>query len=309
MMTGTPFALYNAFSETGFGGSPAGIIPQAATIDFDSRRHIAREIGAPATSFVSQSNTDQVDVQFFSTVTELPMCGHGTVCLMTRLVDLGILQLNNSETCEVELRLPSTTTRVEISTRNDNRTLVMLDVVPPHFRTDRFEFTQLAEILGIDMDVVCNDLPMETAVGDFTHLVVPLKNLQAMSRIKPDFEAIIRFCNQYGIQTIAVFCTEVENTANTLHVRDFCPAVGVAESAAAGTTNAALSCYLIRHGLVSENSKQPITVLAEQGIEINRHSSIRTIASMDGGNITRLQVGGVATKVFDGQLHLPTQSC
>lgn len=307
-MTGIPFALYNAFSETGFGGSPAGIIPQAKTIDVGSRRRIAREIGAPASSFVSQSNARQVDVQFFSTVTELPMCGHGTVCLMTRLVDLGILKLNDSEIREVRLKLPATTATVEISKRDDDRTLVMLDVLPPQFRSDKLDLTQLSEILGINVDDFCNDLPLETAVGDFIHLVVPLKGLEAMSRIKPDFDAIVRFCNQHAIQTIAVFCNEVEQAANTLHVRDFCPAVGVSESAAAGTTNAALSCYLIRHGLVSQENNRPITVLAEQGIEINRASSIRTIATMDNKNITRLQVGGVATKVFDGQLYLPTQA-
>ncbi len=306
-MNGIPFALYNAFSETGFGGSPAGIIPQAKAIDAESRRRIAREIGAPATSFVSQSNTDQVDVQFFSTVTELPMCGHGTVCLMTRLVDLGILNLKDSGSRKIRLKLPAITANVEISKRDDNRTLVMLDVQPPQFHSDKLDLTQLVQILGINVNDLCNDLPLETAVGDFVHLVVPLKGLEAMSRIKPDFDAIVRFCNQHAIQTIAVFCSEVEQAANNLHVRDFCPAVGVAESAAAGTTNAALSCYLIRHGLVEEKDSHQIIVLGEQGIEINRPSSIRTIASMDGNNITRLQVGGVATKVFDGQLYLPTQ--
>ncbi len=307
-MAGIPFALYNAFSETGFGGSPAGIIPQAGMIDIDARGRIAREIGAPATSFVNQSTIDQVEVQFFSTVAELPMCGHGTVGLITRLVDLGILKLNDTETSEVRLKLPTTTATVEISRRDDNRTLVMLDVLPPQFRSDKFDQTQLAQFLGINTDDFRTDLPLETAVGDFTHLIVPLEGLEAMSRIKPDFDAIVRFCNHYAIQTIALFCSEVEDAVYNLHVRDFCPAVGVAESAAAGTTNAALSCYLIRHGLDNVNSSRQIVLQAEQGIEINRPSSIRTIATINDKKIVRLQVGGVATKVFDGQLYLPTQS-
>ncbi len=307
-MSCTPFALYNAFSETGFGGSPAGIIPEASAIDSDSRKSIAREIGAPATAFVSHSDTDQVDVQFISTVSELPMCGHGTVCLMTRLVDLGLLKLKHFEISTVRLKLPSTVATVEIGIRDDGRTRVMLDVKPPQFRTDNLDRAWLTEMLGINDDDFCRDLPLETAIGDFIHLIVPLKGLKVMSQIKPDFDAIVHFCHQFGIQTIAVFCIEVEQADNTLHVRDFCPAVGVTESAAAGTTNAALSCYLIRHSLISGNDNQQITVLAEQGMEINRPSSIRTIATLDDKNIIRLQVGGVATKVFDGQLYLPTQS-
>lgn len=307
-MSGIPFALYNAFSETGFGGSPAGIIQQAANIDLDSRRRIAREIGAAATGFVSHVKHDEIDVQFFSTVAELPMCGHGTVCLMTRLVDLNIVRLSGSVVRCIQLNLPTSNARVELSRRDNNRLLVMLDVKTPQFRKDKIDFTKLVDILGIGTEDLCDNLPVETAVGDFIHLIVPLNGLNSMARIKPDFNAIIHFCHQHDIQTVAVFSTEVEVSGNTLHVRDFCPAVGVAESAAAGTTNAALSCYLIRHSLVDTDTNEPITIVAEQGMEINRPSSIQTIATMADNRISRLQAGGVATRVFDGQLYLPTSS-
>lgn len=304
-MASTPYALYNAFSDTMFGGSPAGILSRAAHIDSNSRIKIARELGLPATSFVGRCNTSRVETQFYSAVAELPMCGHGTVCLMTRLVDLKILTLQNAETLDIELKLPNTTAMVELYRRADDRVQVMLDVKPAQFRTDKIDRTQLSNILGISSSDICNDLPLETAVGDFIHLIVPVDNLDAMARLRPDFNAIVRFCHQHDIQTIAVFSREVEQTGSDLHVRDFCPAVGVAESAAAGTTNAALSCYLLRHGIVPGIENVTLSIVAEQGIEINRPSSIRTVATMAGKDISRLQVGGVATRVFDGQLYLP----
>ena len=58
---------------------------------------IAREIGVPATAFVNSVSGNRIDVQFFSTVMELSMCGHGTVCLITRLVELELLPCG--ETC------------------------------------------------------------------------------------------------------------------------------------------------------------------------------------------------------------------
>ncbi len=129
-----------------------------------------------------------------------------------------------------------------------------------------------------------------------------------MRRIKPQFEGIIQFCQEHKLDTVAVFCTEVERPGNTLHVRDFCPAVGVPESASAGTTNAALTAYLIRHEIVKENSDGQVVIEAEQGHEISRPSSIRSVVSIDDGSIARLQIGGVATKVVDGQLYLPELS-
>jgi len=234
------------------------------------------------------------------------MCGHGTIALMTRMIETGTIGWNGNDRIDVELCLPDATTAVEIYRRDDDRALVMLDIPPPQFHPGDRNSKKLAELLGLNERDYRSELPLETASGDFIHLLVPVNNLAAMRRIEADFSGLITFCHEHAIQTIAVFCTEVEQPGYNLHVRDFCPAVGVPESAAAGTTNAALTSYLIRHGLVRGNADGQIVVLAEQGHEIDRPSSIRSVVSMSGDNIGRLQVGGVATKLIDGQLHLPT---
>ena len=307
-MVTIPFALYDAFSDTAFGGSQAGIVSDAAWLDADTRRRIAKEVGAPATGFVTASGDHSISAQFLSTVAELPMCGHGTMGLMTRMVEQGVLNWNGGDRIDVELRLPSVRAAVEIIRRDDGRPLVMLDVRPPSFREDTLDVEHLGRLLDLGKEDFGQNWPMEIASGDFVHLVVPVKDLGAMRKITPDFGGLVRYCREHGIGTVAVFCTEVERPDHTLHVRDFCPAVGVQESAAAGTTNAALTSYLIRHGIVRENSDGRVVVQAEQGHEIERPSSIRSIASMEGNTIGRLQVGGVATKVVDGQLYLPLAS-
>lgn len=304
-MITVPFALYDAFSDTAFGGSQAGIVSDAARLHTDTRRRTAREIGAPATSFVTEHSDSCVSAQFLSTVMELPMCGHGTICLMTRMVELGVLDWTGGDRIDVELCLPSTTAAVEIRRRDDGRPLVMLDIPPASFRTDALDDAEVAGLLGLHKQDFSPVWPLETAFADFVHLVVPAKDLAAMRRITPDFGGLVRFCHQHAIQTVVAFCTDVERPGHTIHVRDFCPAVGVPESAAAGTTNAALTCYLIRHGMVHANSDGQIVVQAEQGHELERPSSIRSVVSMNGDAIDRLQVGGVATKVMDGRLHLP----
>lgn len=307
-MVTLPFALYDAFSDTAFGGSQAGIVSGAERLDVETRRRVAREIGAPATGFVTESGDRSIGAQFLSPIAELPMCGHGTMGLMTRMVEQGVLNWNDGDGIEVELRLPSATAAVEISRREDGRPLVMLDVRPPSFREDRLDAERLGCALGLGKEDFGQNWPIETASGDFVHLVVPVRNLAAMRKTDPDFGGLVRFCREHGIETVALFCTEVERPDHTLHVRDFCPAVGVPESAAAGTTNAALTSYLIRHEIVRENGDGRVIVQAEQGHEIERPSSIRSIVSMNGKSIVRLQVGGVATKVADGQLHLPLAS-
>ncbi len=306
-MRTVPFALYDAFSEFVFGGSQAGIVSDAAWIDADARRRIAREIGAPATCFVSASSQHSVSVRFQSTESEYPMCGHGSICLITQMVEHGIVNWHGGERIDVELCLPSATAAVEISRRSDGRPLVMLDIQPPSFRQDSLNPREIARLLGLEQEDFSRTLPLETVVGDFVHLVVPVRDLAAMRRMDPDFTGLTRFWHTHGIQTIAAFCREVERPDHHLHVRDFCPAVGVPESAAAGTTNAALTSYLIRHEVVAANSDGRIIIQAEQGHEIDRASSIRSVVTMDNNTIARLQIGGVATKVLDGHLYLPSE--
>jgi len=307
-MAAVPFALYDAFSETAFGGSQAAIVSDAAALDAATRRRIAQELGLPATGFVAACDDRSISAQFFSTLTELPMCGHGTMGLITRMVERGDLGWNGSDRIDVELHLPSATATVEITRRADGRPLVMLDIRPPAFRRDSLDLELLGRLLGLDEEDFGRHWPVETSSGDFVHLVVPAVDLAAMRKIDPDFAGLAHYCRENGLGTIAVFSTEVERPDHTLHVRDFSPAIGVAESAAAGTTNAALTSYLTRHGIVRANGDGRIVVQAEQGHEIGRPSSIRSIVSMDANTIARLQVGGVATKVADGQLSLPSSS-
>ncbi len=302
-MTSFPFALYDAFSARAFGGSQAAVITDAGPIDRTRRHAIAREIGMPATAFVEEIGADRVVAQFISTIMELPMCGHGTICLFTHLLESGLVTLDDNGARSLELRLPKASASVELRRRRDDRFQVLLDIRAPTFEPAPPHTGTLLTLLGLDDGALDGGLPIETARGDFIHLLVPIAGLAAMRAIRPDFSGMVDFCNAHGIETVAAFCREVEDPENTIHVRDFCPAVGVSESAAAGTTNAALTSYLLRHDLLPDGEKV-ISLNAEQGLELGRPSSIQSIVTPGEGGISRLQVGGVATRVFDGQVYL-----
>ena len=280
------------------------MISDAAWIDSDTRLKIARELGFPATCFVTDCSKSSITVRFQSTEKEYPMCGYGTICLMTRMIEMGVLGWQGRDKIEVQLCVGTSTAPVEIYKREDGRALVMLDIQPPNFHANTSDTQALKRLLSIETNDYDGLLPIEMACGDFTHLIVPISGLDATHRMMPDFFGLKHFCLENSIDTITVFCREVIQSGYDIHVRDFCPAVGVSESAAAGTTNAALACYLIRHGLVSRKNGEQTIIKAEQGLEINRPSSIRSDVMMKDGAISRLQVGGIATKFLDGKLFL-----
>jgi len=304
-MVALPLALYDAFTDRSFGGSQAAIVSEAAGLDGKTRQKIASELGFPATCFVLEYHKRSVTVRFHSTQKEYPMCGHGTICLFTWLIETEVLEWQGIEKMDAKLCVGSTNSTVEIFKRADGRVIIMLDIELPNLKKDTPATEVLTKLLGIAKQDLEDNLPIEKAYGDFNHLIVPISGLDAMSRIHPDFSGLTQYCVENSIDTVAVFSRETSQPGYDIHVRDFCPAVGVAESAAAGTTNAALSSYLIRHDLVLKDRNRQYTIMAEQGIEIGRPSSIRSVVTIRDGMINRLQVGGVATKFSDGNLYLP----
>jgi predicted PhzF superfamily epimerase YddE/YHI9 len=70
-----------------------------------------------------------------------------------------------------------------------------------------------------------------------------------------------------------------------------------------------LTGYLFRHQLVngsgnSAEDVQTIEVTAEQGHEVGRPSRIHSKVHSCAGVISRLQVGGVASKIIEGDFYL-----
>ena len=303
-MTAYRAALFDAFSESALGGSVAGMVADAGDLDSDRMQRIARELGAPATAFVIGVEDSHVDVRFFSTLTEYPMCGHGTVGLMTWLVERGVFTLDGERPLSVTLRTPAGTAPVEIRLREDGRTEVMLALEAVDFEPSPLDVADVAPMLGVGVDAFASGPPLELVRSEFVHVVARVRGLAAMRAVTPDFGAITARCRRLGVDTLALFTTETESPSCTIHCREFCPAVGTPEAPASGTTNRALVCYLLRHGLIDAPPDGEVTVIAEQGYEMGRPSLIRTEMRVTGGRPVKIRVGGVATKTMEGTLYV-----
>ena len=299
------FELYQAFSKSENGGSEVAVVhlsnlPHTGK----TKQEIAKKLGYPATAFIHKISGDEVTASFYSKKAKLSMCGHGTIGLMTSLIETRRIKLNVAGKTLINLKLPTGTAKVEIKNSHKQPPLISLEVQPPTFRNDQVETKRLLRILGLSPTTILPEYPIETATGDFVHLVVPLNGLSDMKKIKPDFPAIISFCHEYGLQTLALFCTETEHPGKDIHVRDFCPAVGVYESAAAGTTNAAIAGYIFRHNLLNAQSSKVLEITAEQGLEIGKPSQIFSSLLLENTTIKKQLVSGVATWNKSGVINL-----
>jgi PhzF family phenazine biosynthesis protein len=295
--------LFDSFSEQPFGGSPAGIIYGATDLTASDMQKISKEIGAPATCFVTNVDKQDVYVRFFSTAQEYQMCGHGTLALMTSLVESGMLEVEQGNGSTVTLHTPENSMTVELIRRHDERVETMLKLAPAYFDSVPMSESDLESLFGPAIKGSDVNLPIGRTESDFTHLMIPINDLEAMRAIVPDYKNIESMCAEMQIDTVVLFTRETVHPESTVHCREFAPLVGTPEVPAAGTTNRALACYLLRYGLLEIPLDGRCTVICEQGYEMDRPSKIRTEFVLDRGEAVNIYVGGVATKVISGYFH------
>jgi len=295
------FDLYSAFSGAAFGGSHAGIIYDGEALPTEKMQQIAREVRAPATCFVMKVDGRDVHVRFFSTAQEYPMCGHGTLALMTGLISRGYLDIPQGATENVHLHTPANSALVKVAHQNEGRVEVMLNLKPAEFEAASIDADQLRTLFGGSPDDLESSLPVEFTASDFSHLVIPLATLASVQSLAPDFDRLNDYCEKADIDTVVFFCRQTVEPGNTVHCREFAPRAGTPEVPAAGTTNRALACFLARHGLIESVGQEPCIVRAEQGYEMGRPSLVTTSVVLDGTVPTDLWVGGLATQVMRGQ--------
>jgi trans-2,3-dihydro-3-hydroxyanthranilate isomerase len=82
----------------------------------------------------------------------------------------------------------------------------------------------------------------------------------------------------------------------------FAPGLGVFEDPATGAASGPLGCYLVKHGVVPPGRAGAI--LSLQGVKMGRPSRVHIAIGLDGGEISRVQVGGDAVLVGEGELFL-----
>jgi len=294
-----PLAVYDCFSDQRFGGNVGGIVFDAGGLEADQMQNIAREINAPVTGFVTGQNGDQVSVRFFMPGAEIPMCGHVTVGLFTHLVVNAIGGADSFN--NFVMKAPAGKIQVQVQKTENSQPDVMMQLAIPKIESCEIDHAILADALRVDVGLFSTSTPIEIADAGLRHIFIQFDALSSVQELSPDFAKLAEFSRTHSAQTVACFTMKTAKSDNTLHIRDFCPAVGANEVPASGTTNAALSGYLLRHDLIqAQKTNSSVTVLAEQGAEIGRPSLIRTEVDFSNGEITALRVGGQALASIEG---------
>lgn len=289
------FLLYDCFTEQRFGGNVGGVVLDADGLGEADMQRLAAELNAPVTGFVTATSPDRRDVavRFFMPKTEIAMCGHVTIGLFSRFAQ----DLPPGEHAFV-MRPPAGPVDVRVLRRHAGAD-IMMGMRTPEAADRDADIARLAAALGSSVDAVTAVAPCGAWNAGLDHFFVAFDRAEAVERLEPDFTALAAFCRAAQVHTVGCFARRAENEdgAAEIVIRDFCPALGVDEAPASGTTNAALAGYLATTGLVGDG---PQRINADQGAQIGRPSRIASRFMASNRGVSDVSVGGRAVLSASG---------
>lgn len=270
----------NSFAKTEDGGNPAGVVLEADGLADEEKLSIAQQVGFSETAFVQKSEKANYKVSFFTPNSEVELCGHATIAAFTllkskRMIDDGILfQETKAGILSIEIH---------------NDKVYMSQNIPDYYNIiDKYE---VADSLNITQDDVVSHLPIQIVSTGLKDIMIPIKSLDRLLAIKPDFKKITALSKKYNVIGFHVFSLETKFDS-TAHSRNFAPLYNINEESATGTSNGALACYLYNHGIINE--EQSANLVFEQGYSMQRPSEILVQLKMDKSKICEVKVGGTA---------------
>jgi trans-2,3-dihydro-3-hydroxyanthranilate isomerase len=274
------YRLVDVFTDRAFGGNPLAVFTEPGKLDAATMQAIAKELHLSETAFVFPPTSAAADhrVRMFTPDTELPFAGHPTIGTAFVL----------REGKDGTTRLEEGVGVIRVTLRDG---FVQMDQPLPTFTGTTITRKAAAEALGIALEEVRSDVPIQIGSSGNPFLFVPLANLKAVRRARRPAALDA---------SVYIFAMSGERSGSHVHGRMFDQGLGIGEDPATGSAQGPLGAYVVVHELVSAAPTTRIRV--EQGFEIGRPSILDIEVDRAGPAITAVRVGGRCVPMGGGWL-------
>lgn len=269
----------SSFAKTLEGGNPAGVVLDADSLSEKSMKKIAGAIGFSETAFVMKSDSAHFKVRFFTPEEEVDLCGHATIAAFYVLLSKGLIKPG--------IFLQETKAGILSVEVKEDSSIMMEQNVPSFYETVNKK--EIADSLNITENEMIDVLPVQIVSTGLRDILIPVKNIDILNSIKPNFEEVSRISSKYNTIGYHVFTFESLYGSNA-YCRNFAPLYGICEESATGTSNGALASYLHKYGNTKMGSDHQFVM--EQGYSMKKPSEITVELIVEGLVVTGVKVGG-----------------
>lgn len=270
--------IVNAFTDSGIGGNPAGVVVDADGLTEQQKIRIAAKVGLSETAFVSSSDSAAFKLDFFTPIQQIAHCGHATIATFSYL-----RQINRIG--------EGPTSKETIDGNRDifiDGSMAFMEQLAPKYQHIE-DIDAVLTSLGISGRELRTDLRPTIVNTGNAFLIVPLKNEQSVIQVCPDFAAINKLSEDHDLIGYYIFSTATRNSDRDAGARMFAPRYGIREESATGMAAGPLACFLYDHLKITKQ-----LFFIEQGhlMDPTAPSVITTKLKVIDKNISRLLAGG-----------------
>ncbi|GAB6476879.1 PhzF family phenazine biosynthesis isomerase [Bacillus cereus] len=283
---------YDAFTNKSNMGNPAGIVLEADGLTEEEMQRIAEKVGFNETSFVLPSEVADIRMRYFTPGFEMDLCGHGTVATIFALRERGLLEEKNNLTIETKAGILP----IQIGVKENGEAFIKMRQAAPQFK----EFTGSTEKLAHSIGLEVNDLDVSLPIvygstGNWT-VIVPIKNLDACERMKPNNEMFPSVLKEIPNASIHPVCLETYDELAQMHGRHFSSAyAGTIEDPVTGTASGVMGAYYAMY--LEKDFDHEMELIVEQGQEIHKDGRVTVYVTKVEGN-ANLQIDIAGTAVY-----------
>ncbi len=283
--------IIHSFAKTKDGGNPAGVVLESDNLSEKEMQHIANKVGFSETAFVQKSERASFRVRFFTPNGEVDLCGHATIAVFSLLA-----YQKKITTGEYTQETKAGILKVECRT---DGTVFMSQSFPEFYEI--IDKNEIAASLNIDVNMIAGNLPVQIVSTGVRDIFIPVNTIETLCSIQPNFEAVKEISKRYNVIGYHVFTKETKFNS-TAHCRNFAPLYDIPEESATGTSNGALSCYLYKYRVITEQELSK--VIFEQGYSMGKPSEIFGSLYIDNGIIKEVKVGGNALYIGESEFEI-----
>jgi trans-2,3-dihydro-3-hydroxyanthranilate isomerase len=288
-----PYVQMDVFTSQRLQGNQLVVFTDARGLIDAEMLALARETNLQETTFVfprdaATERREGVKVRIFNPADEMPFAGHPT------LGTADVLRMQNPSHPRTVL-LDLKAGKIPVVFRDDARGAFgeMTQLDPVFGKThDR---TRVAQVIGLRLDDLDPDLPIQTVSTGLAFVVVPIRTLKALKSLHLDFDRNDAYL-QAAAENAVDFHYVTRDTGDPevrLRARNI---DRIGEDPATGSASGCTAAWMVKYGVTQPDE----LVLIRQGMEANRPSEIFVRASRDEKRVHNVRVGGYAVKVMEG---------
>lgn len=271
----------SAFCKNKKGGNKAGVVFDNNVLSDDTKKNIAKQLGYAETAFITNSDKADYCIRYFTPAEEVPLCGHATIA------SFGVLDyLKKLDKEEYAIETKSGILNITVK----NGEIMMEQNIPTFY--EEIPFDEIKECF--DVDCIDKDIPIQIVSTGLKDILVPIKNINLLEKLKPNFDTIKNISEKYNVVGTHLYTFDNERIV----CRNFAPLYEVDEESATGTSNCALAGFLFEKLNIKKNE-----YIIEQGYSLNLPSIIKVkIITDQNDNIVKIYVGGKSEFLFEKEL-------